>query len=249
MKDDGYIVVETVGAFVPFTLLIVSILSLVNIVTLQTRVHYALTQAANTLSMYCYALEAVGAADTLMNIDGKYSSVKKGADGFKSDINGVIDGIGALSFSDAGVHGRSAFDRVLGAGESIADDPVQVIQLLAGYGLGVGAGLLVEQLVRPLVGRYLSNGSLTGDEYLVSVNVKDGLRSLDFYEFDLLDLGKIAHSGSVLLDKNGDVMLVVQYAVEYKLGSLPLPFRPELKITQTARTKAWLGGSGKRYSG
>ncbi|MCL2202230.1 MAG: hypothetical protein FWB75_09715, partial [Oscillospiraceae bacterium] len=58
-KDDrGHIAVETVCAFIPFVLLVVSILSLVNIVVLQARVHYALTQTAKTLSVYCYTLEA-----------------------------------------------------------------------------------------------------------------------------------------------------------------------------------------------
>ncbi|MCL2813906.1 MAG: hypothetical protein FWD23_04840 [Oscillospiraceae bacterium] len=50
--ENGYITIETLGTFLPFVFLVVSILSLVNIVTVQTRVHYALTQAANTISVY-----------------------------------------------------------------------------------------------------------------------------------------------------------------------------------------------------
>ena len=249
MRDDGYIVVETVGAFVPFIFLVVSILSLVNIVTLQTRVHYALTQAANTLSMYCYALEISGAAGSMMKIGTASDTVKAGADATKLDIAGVVDGIKATSLSDAGIHGRSAFERALGAGESIADDPVSAVQLMAKYGIGEGAGALTEQLVRPLVGRYLANGSLTGDEYLKSFSVKGGLRSLDFYKFDLFDTGSVGHTNSALIDSNGDVMLVAQYEIEYKFGALPLPFKPSLKVTQTARTKAWMGGEGEGYSG
>lgn len=51
-NENGYITVETLGTFLPFVLLVVSILSLVNIVTAQTRVHYALTQTANAISVY-----------------------------------------------------------------------------------------------------------------------------------------------------------------------------------------------------
>ena len=56
MRQDqrGYIVVETIGSFLLFTLLIVSILTMINIVTVQARVHAALTQACETVSMYSY---------------------------------------------------------------------------------------------------------------------------------------------------------------------------------------------------
>ena len=48
MKRDegGYIVVETITSFLLFVLLNISILSLINIVTVQSRIHYAVTQAA-----------------------------------------------------------------------------------------------------------------------------------------------------------------------------------------------------------
>jgi len=71
-KDNGgYIVVETVCGFIPFVLLVVSILSLVNIVTLQSRIHYALTQAAITLSVYCYTLEVTGVSEKMSAIDNE----------------------------------------------------------------------------------------------------------------------------------------------------------------------------------
>ena len=47
--ENGYIVVETIGCFVLFVFLMTSILSLINIVTLQARVHYALTFDWQTL--------------------------------------------------------------------------------------------------------------------------------------------------------------------------------------------------------
>ena len=59
--DNGYIVVETIFSFTLFVFLIISILSIINIVTVQARVHYAITQAAETISMYSYTLDAMGA--------------------------------------------------------------------------------------------------------------------------------------------------------------------------------------------
>ena len=240
-NESGYITVETAGAFILFVLLVSSILSLVNIVTLQTRVHYALTQAANTVSVYAYALEVTGAAGRLRAIDEGASVVRREAAGFRSDIGAVYDSIKSLSLRGAAAHGEAAVTRVLGWGEDIADDPVSMARTLLDYGLSTGGSHIFGHLVRPLVGRYLSNGTMTGDEYLRSVNVIDGLDGLEFGGISM------SEPGSVLIDSNGDVRLIVHYEIEYRFGALPLPFRPVLSVTQTASTKAWLGGRGEGY--
>ena len=219
--ENGYIVVETVGTFIPFVLLVVSILSLVNIVTLQARVHNALTQAANTLSMYSYVLKATGAADGLMTLDSKASAAG-------DDINAVLSGIESLSKGNGTGGGNG--NRFLSGAENAAGDPKHVIQNFANYGLNELRNLTFEQFTRPLVGRYMANGDMSADEYLNSVRVVN---------FDFGDC--------VIIDKNGNVKLTVDYEIEYTFGTLRLPFGPTLKITQTAVTKAWLGGSGEGY--
>ena len=247
--EEGYIVVETVGAFIPFILLTVSILSLVNIVALQARVHYALTQAANTLAMYSYTLEVTGMANKLSMLDNKADKVAKEANAMRDDINAVLSGIENLSnISGSAAHARAAATRVYSWGEEAAGDPKAVFQLLLNYGLNEVRNQLFEELARPLVGRYLANGDMTGDEYLRSVRVvnsgngRTGLDALEFHKWDALGTGN-----SALVDRNGNVRLSVHYEVEYTFGVLPLPFTPTLRITQTAVTKAWLNGSGKGY--
>ena len=249
MKEDekGYIVVETLGTFIPLVLLVVSILSLVNIVTLQARVHYALTQAANTLSMYSYTLEVTGISNDLIKLSEKSKIVTDEADALKKDINGVIDGISLLTKGNASEHGIAAINRVNGWGEEIVNNPKDFIQDLMNYGLKEGYNKSFGDLVKPLVGRYLSNGNMTGDEYLKSVNVIDGLNGLEFYGFDLFNLNSTGENDSILIDENGDIKLVVRYEIEYKFGSLPLPFEPKLAVTQVVKTKAWLKGSGEGY--
>ena len=250
MRDeDGYIVVETVGAFIPFLLLVISILSLVNIIVVQARVHYALTQTANTISMYSYTLEILGIANNLTTLDNKASRVASEANAIKNEVNSVFSGINSLagiigSISNSG----SAINRALGWGEDIAGDPKGALQLLMSYGVSELRNRVFEELARPLVGRYLAVGGITGDEYLRRFRVvnsytgKTGLEALEFYRFRNLGIGN-----SVLIDANGNVKMVVEYEIEYTFGGLPLPFRPTLKITQTAATKAWLNGSGKGY--
>jgi len=223
LKEDdyGYIVVETVGTFIPFLLLVISILSLVNIVTMQARVHYALTQAANTLSMYSYTLHAAGLSDNLSTLDKK---TKASAE----NINSVIKGIESLSKGNG--FETDNLNRLSGAAETALNDPKTAIQSLLNYGTGELHNRATIYLVRPLVGRYLANGSMSGDEYLCSVRVN----SLDFSE-------------CTIIDRNGDIKITVDYEIEYTFGALKLPFGPSLRVTQTAVTKAWLGGSGEGY--
>jgi len=223
MKKDenGYIVVETVGVFIPFVLLVVSILSLVNIVTLQARVHNALTQAASTLSMYSYVLKATGVADSLMISDSKANSTGE-------SINSVMNGIAILS--KGGGFDAGTGTRALSAAEGLVGDPRTMVQNFANYGIGELRSIASEQLVRPLVGRYLANGDISGDEYLQSVRVTN---------FSLSDC--------VIVDRNGNIKLTADYEIEYTFGALRLPFGPTLKVTQTVVTKAWLNGSGNGY--
>jgi len=220
--ENAYIVVETVGTFIPFLLLVISVLSLVNIVTLQARMHNALTQAANTLSMYSYVLKATGAADGLMTMDAKASGVRE-------NIDSVLIGIDSLSKDTGG--GAQAGNRVLTVAQEAAGDPKAVIQNFANYGLSQLQSRATAELIQPLIYRYLANGNMSGEEYLQSVRVVD----IDFRD-------------CIIVDRNGNIRLTVDYEVEYTFGALRLPFSPTLRITQTAVTKAWLGGSGEGYS-
>jgi len=250
MDDDGgYIVVETVGAFIPFLFMVVAILSLVNIVTLQARMHYALTQAANTLAMYSYALEVTGIANGLSTLDNKADKVSREANAMRNDVEGVLSGIESFSdISGAAGHGEAAVTRAFDWGEEAAGNPKEVLQKLMNYGLNEVRGQLFEELARPLVGRYLANGEMTGDQYLRSVGVvnsSNGQAGLDAIEFH--KWGNLGMGNSAVVDKDGNVKLVAHYEIKYTFGVLPLPFEPTLRITQTAITRAWLNGSGKGY--
>jgi len=247
--ENGYIVVETIGAFVPFILLVVSILSLVNIVTVQARIHYALTQTANTVSMYSYVFELTGLANDLTTISNKAQRTVDSANEFKSNINAVFDGLEAFSdVGDALEKGEAATNQVIGAFK----DPKAVIQHIMNYGLAELRNKAFEELARPLVGRYLSNGEMKGDEYLQWAGVvktdtnggivNSGLQALEFFQVTNWGTGD-----SVLIDGKGNIKLVVEYEILYTFGGLKLPFEPTLHITQTVITKAWLNGSGKGY--
>jgi len=217
-NDNGYIVVETVGTFIPFLLLVISILSLENIIALQARVHNALTQAASTLSMYSYVLEATGVADNLITMDEKAGAIS-------DSINSVLSGIDSISKGNI-----PSGNNILGQLGSMLDDPKGMFQSAANYGLSTAINYASAQMVSPLVERYLTNGDLSGSDYLHSVGVE---------RFDITDC--------VIIDRNGNIKITASYEIEYTFGALRLPFRPTLRVTQTAITKAWLNGSGEGY--
>jgi hypothetical protein len=239
--EGGYIVIETIGTFIPFLFLILSILALVNIVTLQARVHYALTQTAETLSMYSYAAEVTGVADVVSKLDSKAAQAQKKADDFKANIDGVMTGIQTFSFGDVGKNGEAALNTING----VIDDPKGTLQLILDYGADRVLDKLVQELIRPLFGRYLLNGELNGADYIKGVEapadaslkssgVSNGISGFDFEKTNILG-------------ENGTIRIVVQYDVDYLFNALPLRFT-KLKITQIVETKAWLNGSGEGYA-
>ncbi len=237
-KDErGMIVVETIGSFMLFFLLMMSILSLINIVTVQARIHYAMTQTANTVSMYSYVLEVTGIADTLMKISEKSDEVDGDAEAISKEINNIVNALSDFSIEEV----EESLDRT-GAVSQTYFDPKIILQALLNTGLDEGQKQLFEMAIRPMMNKFLANGHMSGDEYLKSANVIGGLDGLDFADFDIL-----GNSDSRLVDENGDLKITVKYDVEYKFGGLPLPFEPKLGISQVVKTKLWLSGSGEGH--
>ncbi len=129
-QNGGYIVIETILAFIPFTICIICILSLINVVVIQARVHNAMTQAATAISMYSYTLEVTGIAGTLNTIGSKASEVQKDEDTLKKDVNEVISGIQSLKTSDISGDVQSISGDAHNATSSIIDNPVAGISQL-----------------------------------------------------------------------------------------------------------------------
>ena len=240
MKNDqkGYIVVETIGAFLLFVFFVSSILMLINITAIQARVHNAITQAAETVSMYSYVLELAGVSDLKQGISGRADKAGAQAQNFVDNIDAVVDGIKNLSPSEvqSGVNGAS--DQA----QQWLDDPKEFLSLASNFGIEQLTNAGFGSLIRPLIGHYLNNGTESGDAYLRRMNVIDGLDGLSFYRFDLSNA-----NDSSFMNADGDLTISVEYSVEYGLG-LPLPFESKLTIRQLVRTRPWGSGSGEGYT-
>lgn len=235
--NDGYIVVETLGAFMMLLLLIVSILSLVNIVTLQARVHYAMTQAAHSISMYSYVFHVTGVDTVLSNANTRGDETRVEISEFQSELDALISGLGTLDTSAIESAGNALYNR----GESVVNDPSAMVSAMLTLGIDSTVDAAARSIIRPLVGYYLANSTQSGDEYLKSVQVIGGLEGLNFAPTNM--------SSTNFIDSDGVLQITVQYDVNYSFGALPLPFDPKLTITQGVKTKLWLGGSGDGYKG
>lgn len=273
MKKDegGYIVVETILCFVLFVLLMLSILSLVNIVAVQARMHYAMTQTAQTLSMYSYVLDVTGADEHIKNSAKRAEEMRGKGDALKTNMNTVIGGLNTLfaredssGLTPAEVKnwideetgavkqvvqgGSGAITEVKGWVSDTIESPHTALQNVLNYALNTGGSVAVsEVLMEPLVKHYLSNGLMDGTSYLKAAGVKE----LHFYNLNPLAMRQNADGtlefatggqNSTLMDSDGNIWITVNYVMDYSFGALPLPFAPELKISQTVKTKAWLGG-------
>ena len=234
MKTDenGYIVVETVGVFMLFVFFVASILALVNIVALQSRVHHAITQATQTLSMYSYIYEITGTSDQF-GIDNSSTSLVKADEGtLKTGMSIISSTVGALSGGSSGSANDSAGD--------LFSNPGELIKLFLN---DARKPVFSERAIRPLIGRYLRNGTQTGDQYLKSMGVAKGINGLEIMGYDYGGGGVTS-----MIDRNGTITITVRYEVAYSFWGLPLPFS-KLSMTQSAATRAWLGGEGVRFTG
>lgn len=231
-NEDGYIVVETTVTFTMFVLLVVSILSLINIVTVQTRVHYALTQTANELSMYSYVIETLGLTSTIKGLDKTGTEVQDKIDGVINDLNTIETGVNSLTsdtekFFDNLDAVVGAVRSLSGTAQGVIEDPKGTFVALVRYGLNSAKNYSVQEFVmRPMMEKYLKNGDQSAKDFLGSYGVT----------------GEIDLSKSVFIDSDGDITIVASYDIGYTFGILPLPFT-QIHVEQTAKTRAWLGGA------
>ena len=271
MKQDrrGFIVIEATISMTLLIFFMTLLLSLISVVTLQARMHFAITQTAITISRYSYIFEVTGIANRLVHLDagsqGRRDQIRGAVDTTRQSINAAGDFIADISDRD---------NLSLEDGLEIADDAlsnvmpwienpdafVQDVNRLIDATRTTAGNMvtesvhylwrfLTEAMVRPLIGHYLNNGDMSGDQYLISANVIGGLNGLRFSYPDhgsfLGNLwGSLTGEGghqTIILDRYGNIQIFVQYDVELFFGILPLPFT-RLTINQSVTTKAWLSG-------
>ena len=258
-KDEkGYIVVETICAFIMLVLLMMSILLLINITTVQARMHYALTQTADELSMYCYVIDAMGLTDDLKTLDEDGQETQETIDGVVDNVENIQDqwtNLQNVELTAEDADFMAELDTVMtslssmytsaeeigSVVENALDDIEGTFIDLVRYGVYRAEQWAVQELVmRPMLEKYLQNGNQSALSYLQGYNVVTSSTG-NMESLSGLDLSK-----SRFIDSNGDITITVNYEINYGkiLGALPLPDDLlTIQVEQTAKTKAWLGGA------
>ncbi len=234
-KDqNGYLVIETLGTFIPLVLIMVTILSFINLMSLRSQVHYAITQTASELSMYSYVLKPLGLLNDLQAID-------KAAEEGEGIIDDTVDYVSSVSAGITGVVDSGTLDDVSSSIESVINgltglsstatsainDPMEYISPILNFGINTEKNELVGSLITPFLEKHLKNGDIDADTALRNYGVVDGIDGISL-------------SGSSFIDQYGDITIVATYDVEYDIGWISLG---TLTITQTAKTRAWIGAT------
>ena len=223
-NENGSVVIETLLSFILFACLCWCILTIINITTLQARVHHALTQTAIELSVYGYALHALGFSEHVMTMGEAQTETAELIGNITTMIN-TLDIDGGIQTVD-----------------DIMQDPMQIVQNLLLY---VAGNMVNDYLVRPIFEKYLQLGDHRAPAFLhgnrVRSSASPGLLSLSDNYIHLYE--------SRLITPEGNIILVATYGVDFTFGILPMPERfGRLTFQQTAKTKVWLGGYGEVFS-
>lgn len=228
--DEGYIVVETLFSFTMLIMVMVVIISLINIVAVQARTHYAITQTAQEMSMYAYVT-------TLIAPKEDYDSINSGGYEWVASAQGTLETLssGITDFGNSIAAGMTGF--------FIDEYAAEIMRQLSAAPDDVARQYVMDDAVKEIFVKYLcddlSQAETQANAYLIRAGVCDssgtlqGLNSVSFSSSS----GNI----STMLDSNGDSVVTIEYKIRFNLFNvIPLPLY--LDVEQSVKTKAWLYG-------
>ena len=223
--EKGHIVVEFTISFMLFILMCWAFLAMINVTALQSRVHFALTQTAIEISMYAYIIEALGFTDNIESWSEGHAATNELINNMGTLISDVkMDPVGATP---------GTVEDIIDIAETIADDPKKFLTDILKY---AAVDLSHETLIRPIFNKnmggrenanvFLQRNKVEGDTSLLS-----GFLNTHMVSFD-----------ESYLIRDGNTVIRATYEVDFTFGMLPFT---NLKISQTAMTRAWLGGNDR----
>jgi len=230
-NEGGYIVVETLFSFTMLIMVMFIIISLINIVAIQSRIHFAISQTAQEMSMYAYVTKC------LSKDEEEYDPGLSGGLDWVASSKGALDTLsgGITNFSNNIAAGMTGFFF-----DSYAADLMRVV---AAAPDAAKRQLVMEDAVKDVFVNYLSldstQSAAQANEYLSA----SGVYSIDgaILGLDAISFSNSDGVSSTMLDSNGDTVVTVAYKIRFNIYNIiPLPLY--LDMEQTVRTKAWLGG-------
>lgn len=257
--QSGMITVEAVLCLIPFMLLILGIISLINVFIVHNRIQYALYGAGNELGSYTYIYEALGIHDADKKLNEDIDTNTKPVDtalsqitDFMSELSKLEGDVESLGDDDAdvletiksictdGTKTYTTTKEILETGKKFAKDPKSLLRGIVYLGIEnvelAGKNLLLQIMVSGLVDKYLAEaaGNKTANEYLLGYDVKDGINGLDFSESEFFKSAE------------NSIKIVVEYDIKLYFWGLFLKDNT-LHVVQRVDIPAWLDGDRKAY--
>jgi hypothetical protein len=224
----GSVTVEAAIVVPAFLCVIISIVFLLKAVYIREIIQHAIDEAARELSTYSYVSYAAGLNDLHDSID---SSLNQGSKTFDTHVSSILD-----SYRDL----NSVFG-ALNTIREISSNPLgELKNIVCKVSDNVFEDIKTENMIPiidMLVKKHLSYGEIQETE---TEMVDDDLKKLNISNgFDGLDFSK----SRILKDEDKNIEIVVEYVLKLPL---PLNVLPEMRVTQKAVSKAWLGGDNAR---
>ncbi|MEG2428807.1 MAG: hypothetical protein RSA99_00310, partial [Oscillospiraceae bacterium] len=258
-SERGSVTVEATISLTAFMFAIITILTMINISTVQAKMSVAINTTAKEISQYSYLYGLTGFNQSNKTISDDANETKGDIDGVITNVNAVFNEIGNLGKTAEKVEPKDpttileAWDDVgasldnVGEAKSkleeqfkkIGDDPKQFIfgitKLIASEGLELAKSkLIAAPLSKAMVQKHLKNYKNDSTEnFLQTLGVVPSKGSGKY--IDGLDFGE-----STLFPYGSDEIKIV---VTYKVKVIALlPIKKDFTFTQTALTHGWLGG-------
>lgn len=252
-NSDGLITVEAVISLTTFMFLIVTILTIVNICIVQSKIAVAINETAKEISQYSYLFSLTGIQDTMKtnaegaekkkedinntvsNVNTVFSSIQNlgtGKDIDVEDISGSVQSMGE-DISNLKEGSAALYDTF----KSVASDPKGAAIGIAQIALVDGYNLIMSRLIAAPLAKGLCKKNLRGakngdvDVYLKSLGVvPNGAGKY----YDALDFSE----STIFPNGSSEIRVVVSYKVKI-VALLPIDFSFHFK--QSAVTCGWMG--------
>jgi len=197
---------------------------MINVTALKARVHYALTQTAIELSLYGHVAHVTGLSPHMQTM----AAGAQATDEMFANLNTMI--------STLDIQGGVGFV------EDVIDDPVTFLMNFVYSGLTIASH---EAIIRPIFNKYMRLFDQNAATFLENNRATDGSGLVAGF------LGNvIAFDGSHLITPEGDILIIATYNIDFTFGFLPLV--PErfgtIEVTQSVKTRVWLGGYGDGFN-
>lgn len=255
--EKGAIVVEAVGSMSIFVFIMFTVLYLINVCYIQSKLSIALDSAAKQISQYSYIYYK-------FKLDEFQSEINQSVADEQKLANNTIDGIGTLienisdtkatlqslsqsdsmdalqaAINDLGQNGQALSasrteirDLVTSWGDSIADDPKGFVMGMGKMAVNdlseAGKAVLAQVFAAAIMKNNLVSTSEDADAFLKSHGIVDGMKGLDFSFTHMMTYGT-----------SKDIQLVCTFDVQM-IKLLDIDFKFHIRIK--ALTEAWGNG-------